>query len=150
MRNNLRYLVPVRSVHWQSGDKPLRHIKVADAEEMIGRHTWEPGAARRVGLKKGQFAIQLRAPEVAEGRTEATITLSEMLNNAEGSAHPYLRKYAKFADGTPNPLALGNYIDEDMTKVELWPEVGDTKAVRVGPLGMSNGASGAGVSDVQA
>jgi len=137
MRNN-HYQVPVYSIHWRPGDRPLRHVKVADAEDMIGRQPWEAGAARRVGSKKGQFSVQLRAPEILEGRTEATITRSEMENNAWGHLWPHLRKPAMFADGTPNPISLGNYMDEDMTKVEVWPEVGDTKAVRVGPLGVSN------------
>ncbi len=99
----------------------LRSIPRREAEEMV-----DSGQAIRLSrLKAPELVIQLRHAR-NERSDPATITLAEVEANA-GVRGPRQRNRDK--------VKIGNFVDKAMTKIEAWPYVGDTKAVRVGPRG---------------
>lgn len=118
----------------------MRHVTIKQAREMCAEDSLGDSldgveaSAVRLSRKKAPFTdIKLLAPEREEKNSPCTLTMGDMLNNGIGSVAPELRKQGKNNH-------IGNYIDRAMTKVEHWPFVGDTKAVRVGPLGVTQPA----------
>lgn len=99
----------------------IKSIGYSEAWAMI-----DNGTASRLSPLKAPLIIQVKSREVTY-RTEASISLQEMEANGEGAAHPHMRRRAR------RPGRIGNFVDRSMTKIELWPDIGDTKAVRVGP-----------------
>lgn len=103
----------------------LKSIGLVEAWELV-----KDGQATRLtsndDLKRGKpLAIMLKSREV-EYRVMSGITLSEMEANAAGAAGLAERRHGKRG-------RLGNFVDRAMTKIEVWPEIGDNLAVRVGP-----------------
>jgi hypothetical protein len=103
-------------------DEVIRHIGLQEALEMIAA-----GQAIRVSrIKAKSLIIKLTAPRREERPSNQTsIKMSEMMANA-GCMGVRRRNRAR-------PDKVGNFVDRAMTKVQIWPLVHDTKAVRVGP-----------------
>lgn len=105
----------------------LRRVSVRDAEAMI-----ESKEARRLSrIKQPLTEIRLNAPENMKDSSAATITRSEVMANAEGAANPWRRLRDRVVRNDAGKLEHRepNYIDDAMSKIELWPEIYDTKAV---------------------
>src|SRR4051794_12273263 len=81
-------------------------------------------AVRRSRPKATLLVIQLTQLRKADPMKESQITLSEMEANAGLRGERICGRRAG---------RIGNFVDRAMTKIEVWPEVGDEKAVRVGP-----------------
>lgn len=81
-------------------------------------------AVRRSRPKATLLVIQLTQLRKADPLKESQITLSEMEANAGLRGERICGRRAG---------RIGNFVDRAMTKIEVWPEVGDEKAVRVGP-----------------
>jgi hypothetical protein len=121
----------------------LRYVSVSDAREMCGEDKngdaieGSTPSARRITRKKAPLRdIQLLNLEKASRGSPASLTLADAEANAAGSAHYHLRRFGRGDDGRPDVEVLGNRVDRAMTKLEHWPSVGDTRAVRVGPMGV--------------
>jgi hypothetical protein len=93
----------------------VHHVSHCEAAAMV-----ESGHARRVSRSKATtLVVQLTVQRQLEvGTRDATITLQEMQANAFGAAGIVRRR---------------GFVDRSMDKIEVWPTVGDTLAVRVGP-----------------
>jgi hypothetical protein len=96
----------------------LKSIGYQEAYAMI-----ESGEAVRISRLKAPLAIKLKAPRKTDPLKESQITLAEMEANA-GLRGDRCR--------SKRPDRIGNFVDRAMTKIEIWPDIGDTKAVRVG------------------
>ncbi len=95
----------------------LRSIPRAEAQQMV-----DDGFALRLSrLKSDVLVIKLKYAR-NERTDPATITKAEMEANV-GQYGPRRTKRNR----------IGNFVDRAMTKIEIWPEVFDTRAVRVGP-----------------
>lgn len=116
--------IAVYSVNWGYGAKPLRHVKLQEAEDLIA-----DGRAKRIGPKKGHFSIQLRQPERIDDRDHASITRAEMEANAFAQADPKLRRLTQRQKERDEE----NFYDVAASKVEEWPFVFDTLAPCVRP-----------------
>jgi len=104
-----------------NGDR-LKSIGLQEALEMV-----DSGEAIRISrIKAAQLVIRLRQPRNPDRLlAQASITFSEMKANAGefGGRRRSKKRYR-----------LGNFVDRARTKIEIWPLVGDTKAIRVGPV----------------
>jgi len=111
------YRAVVRSVN---GER-LKSIGYQEALEMIASGE----AIRTSRLKAPQLEIKLRQPRSPDRLlAQASITFSEMRANAgEFGGRRRSKKRHR----------VGNFVDRARTKIEIWPSVGDTKAIRVGP-----------------
>jgi hypothetical protein len=92
----------------------------------------ESGPAKRLSrLKADHLIIQLmeRKPTARELLANSTITLGEMEANV-GERGP--RKRARWSKRLKKTLQA-NFVDRAMSKIEIWPYIGDDLAVRVGP-----------------
>jgi len=99
----------------------IKSVGYSEANALV-----DSGAARRISRPKAPLVIQLTSRDTTY-RTESSISLQEMEANAEGAVHSHMRIRGR------RPERIGNFVDRSMTKIELWPDIGDTKAVRVGP-----------------
>lgn len=80
--------------------------------------------ARRTTRKKAALTeIKMLALVRNEKPSPCTLTQSDMVANAEGAANPEVRKRGK------NKLAIGNNVDQAMTKVEAWADAHDDRNV---------------------
>lgn len=99
----------------------IRYIGYQEAVDMV-----ECGEAMRLSrLKAGQLVIKLRQARTPDRvKNEASITFAEMQANAGVRGCRRRSKRRGY---------VGNFVDRAMTKIKLWPLIGDTRAVRVGP-----------------
>jgi hypothetical protein len=81
----------------------------------------EADQANRLSRPKAPLVIQMK-PRELEFRSQASISVSDMRANA-GEHGVRLRGR--------RPGRIGNHVDRAMSKIEAWPEIGDSKAVRV-------------------
>ena len=103
------------------GDR-IKAIGYEEALSMI-----DNGVATRVSRPKAPLVVRLKEVRRQTAPMGTTITLSEMEAIA-GLRGPRHRSRRRRRAGQ-----LGNFVDAARTKFEVWPLVGDTKAVRVGP-----------------
>lgn len=111
-----------RAVVESCNGERLKAIGILEAEEMV-----ESGIAIRISrLKAPQLKIKLKHPRSPDRLlAQASITFSEMRANAgEFGGRRRSKKRHR----------VGNFVDRARTKIEIWPDVGDTKAIRVGPV----------------
>lgn len=98
------------------------------------RHCLRSSAVGRcIGSGAHDFIVQLREfQDIDRAGTPASLTPSEMRINAGlmGS-----RKREIINRKTKEVVRPANFVDEVMSKIEVWAEIGDTKAVRVCPAG---------------
>ncbi len=116
-----------RATVYSCNGERLRSIPRREAEAMI-----ESGPAKRLSrLKADHLIIQLmeRKPTARELLANSTITLGEMEANV-GERGP--RKRARWSKRLKKTLQA-NFVDRAMSKIEIWPYIGDDLAVRVGP-----------------
>jgi hypothetical protein len=100
----------------------LRSIKIEQGDNMVarGEAAWYGRGKRFVKLLEAQKAnaiSQIRGTSISLAEVEANVGLRGCRRRAR-------RGY------------VGNFVDRSMTKIEIWPEVGDTFAIRVGPSGV--------------
>jgi hypothetical protein len=99
----------------------IRRIGLQEALEMVAT-----GEAIRIsGIKAKKLVVRLNSPRrssLAEVKG-VTITFAEVQANA-GLRGRRLRGRGR---------ETGNFVDRAMAKIQIWPYVGDTLAIRVGP-----------------
>jgi hypothetical protein len=119
----------------------LRVVSIDDAQRMLNTR---PAQARRLsGPKDRQLIIQLIERNSHLEHTElrpleafGALNVTDVFANAMGRAGILERRPGKklWDDNSGRRQhCIGNRVDQAMTKVEMWPLVGDTKAIRVGP-----------------
>ena len=101
----------------------LRHVSLREAFAMLANEQWAPVKNTRREI----VAVQMKHLERNEKPSACTLTRSDMVNNAEGAAHPHERRRSRHKAIDQ----IGNYIDRAMTKVEEWGPTHDEKAAIV-------------------
>lgn len=108
---------PNRAQVYSVNGRRLRSIGKQEALDIV-----DSGQALRLSrLKADELVIMLTARK-ASYRPTASITFNEMKAIA-GECGPRVRGETL--------LRLGNFVDEAMTKLELWPVIGDNLAPRM-------------------
>jgi hypothetical protein len=115
----------------------MQNIKLASHEGRHLRKIDHIEANRLIGLGvAGWFGKQLRLilqpQQAAKYRSNGnpsptTLTKTDLVLNAETSQTA--RKFGKNCYGGIDEMIVGNAVDRAKSKVEVWPEVHDTKAV---------------------
>jgi hypothetical protein len=102
--------------------EPVRRIGLQEALQMVER-----GEAIRVSrIKANKLVIRLTEPQKLNLISQIRGT---SISHAEVEANVGLRGCRRRA----RRGYVGNFVDRSMSKIEIWPEVGDTRAIRVGP-----------------
>lgn len=96
----------------------VRHIDIREANKMVA-------LGEAICLASGKQAFF----RLLEPRTLTSQIRNNSISFAETEANVGLRGCRRRA----RRGYVGNFVDRAMTKIEIWPEVGDTRAIRVGP-----------------
>lgn len=117
----------LRATVYSCNGERLRSIPRREAEAMI-----ESGPAKRLSrLKADHLIIQMmeRKPTARDLLANSTITLGEMEANVGARGPRYRDHWSPWM----KKIISANFVDRAMSKIEVWPYIGDDLAVRVGP-----------------
>jgi len=109
----------------------IKQITVEEVNTMrrFGRVRWVERNGRTVGVCLTSEPQQSKEYDHEQSFGGGVIRPAEMDENAM----PGTRAYGKNRYGGDDPKIVGNFTDHVLSKMELYPFVGDTKAPRVSP-----------------